>query len=675
MEDTSLVDDKINLAILYFKLQNYEKALSTYNVLINQLKNLPRSTIKQIRKSYNLLETPLVGPAIHPKLGSLLDQRAATYEKLNQLASALKDGRELIKLEPIGCKGYLRTGKILYSLDKKVEAYKCYQEGLYIIEKSIKDYNITVPEKLFTSLKTQYKALNIELKRKRTMAETKETTKLVKKTRIRTTDPFAYFPVDILELIFQNIPMNQILKCHTVSKLWYYTLTSIPRLYDFKCRANIALNEFVSGVRLFKKICSYSSSKLVQHVRINHACNKQHLAKMLDILIREQGILPRNLSIMDKNFNLQLLFHLFAKSGWKLLNFQNLESLKIGINCSIKYGHALLNMFKKLKALEIVILVSEKSSLDLIPIQDKLFRRFKDQELEEYGLERLLLVNHPKLLSDNPNPISPQTYSPYPILLNRVFPGLTELTLVSFDFSTTLPQFGEFLMQTPKLEKLYLENNQAINMLIFFQMLVNYKPTFKLQEFTFRESSVVSAISLTEFRLTDLPQLKNLYKLDLYKNCLSVTGFLKMLKIGGKSIRHLNIGHSIYISFVLHSTKMIYLYDILDKCPHLSHLYLNDMDIDQQAMVQINKDLERISCHLQMLDLSFNKIDGVSLIRMFEKCLIVNPIEQMVLHGMDISTDTIQYLIRKKYVNSVSTDTARLKWQAFGVNSWVQERS
>ena len=37
---------------------------------------------------------------------------------------------------------------------------------------------------------------------------------------------------------------------------------------------------------------------------------------------------------------------------------------------------------------------------------------------------------------------------------------------------------------------------------------------------------------------------------------------------------------------------MIYLYDILDKCPHLSHLYLNDMDIDQQAMVQINKDLE-----------------------------------------------------------------------------------
>ena len=55
-----------------------------------------------------------------------------------------------------------------------------------------------------------------------------------------------------------------------------------------------------------------------------------------------------------------------------------------------KVWTCLVEHVQKLKALEIVILVSEKSSLDLIPIQDKLFRRFKDQELEEYGLERLL---------------------------------------------------------------------------------------------------------------------------------------------------------------------------------------------------------------------------------------------------------------------------------------------
>ena len=38
MTDLKLIEDKSKLAILYFKSQEYEKALGTYNVLINQLK-------------------------------------------------------------------------------------------------------------------------------------------------------------------------------------------------------------------------------------------------------------------------------------------------------------------------------------------------------------------------------------------------------------------------------------------------------------------------------------------------------------------------------------------------------------------------------------------------------------------------------------------------------------
>ena len=669
MTDLKLIEDKSKLAILYFKSQEYEKALGTYNVLINQLKNLPKSTIRQIRKDNNLQESPIVGPTIHPKLGSLIDQRAATYEKLGQIASALKDGRELTKLEPIGCKGYLRTGKLLLGMNKKVEAYKCYQEGIYIIEKAIKDYNINVPEKLFASLKLHYRELNRELKQKRRTED--EYKKVVKKTR-RSTDPFVHLPIDIIEIIFRDIPMNHILRLHLVSKLWYYTLTSIPSLYLFKCKSNIALSEFISGAKLFKKISSHSTSKLIQQIKVNQVTTKAHFLKVLEVLIREPGMLVKNLDLIDKNFNLQLFYHLVSKFGWRWGNLRNLESLRIGINCSIKYGRVLLNMFKKLKVLEIVILQGEKSSLDLIPIQEKMFKKLKDLEVEEYPLEKLLLVNHTKLLLNNPNPISAQTYNPYPIFLDKNFPALTELTLVSFDFATTLPEFGEFLTRIPKLTKLYLENNQNINMLIFLQMIINYRPEFKLQEFTFRESCAISPISLTEFRLGDLHQFKNIYKLDLYKNCLSVTGLLKLLKICGRSIRSLHIGHSHYISFTIHSQRMISLYDILIKCPLLNQMYLNDMDIDQAAMIQINKDLEKISSNFQMLDLSFNKIDGISLLRMFDKKLIVNPIEVLVLNGMEISTDTIQYLIRKRYVKNVVFDKSRIKWQVFGVNSWVQ---
>ena len=169
---------------------------------------------------------------------------------MGQIASALKDGRELTKLEPIGCKGYLRTGKLLLGMNKKVDAYKCYQEGIYIIEKAIKDYNINVPEKLFASLKLHYRELNRELKQKRRTED--EYKKVVKKTR-RSTDPFVHLPIDIIEIIFRDIPMNHILRLHLVSKLWYYTLTSIPSLYLFKCKSNIALSEFISGAKLFKK--------------------------------------------------------------------------------------------------------------------------------------------------------------------------------------------------------------------------------------------------------------------------------------------------------------------------------------------------------------------------------------------------------------------------------------
>lgn len=670
MSDQKLLEDKSQLAILYFKSQEYEKALGTYNVLINQLKNLPKSTIKQIRKDNNLLESPIIGPIIHPKLGSLLDQRAATYEKLGQVVSALKDGKELTKLEPIGCKGYLRTGKLLVGMNKKIEAYKCYQEGIYIIEKAIREYNIIVPGKLMMSLKTQYRALNRELKQKRRTED--DVSKIVKKVK-RSTDPFNFLPLEVIEIIFQYIPMNQILQMHLVSKLWYYKLTSIPRLYHFKCKHNISLHEFTKGAKLFKKISSHSSLKMIQQVKINQVTTKPHFLKVLEVLIREPGMLIKHLDLIDKHFNLQLFYYLLAKFGWRLDNLSRLESLRIGINCSIKYGQILLNMFKKLKVLEIIILQDEKSNLDLIPIQEKMFRKFKGLEVDEYPLEKLLFVNHPKLLIDNPNPISSQTYNPYPIFLDKNFPALTELTLVSFDFSTLLPEFGEFLTRVPQLTKLYLENNQNINMLIFLQMIINYRPVFKLEEFTFRESTAaISPISLTEFRLSDLQQFKNIHKLDLYKNCLSVTGLLKLLKICGKSIRSLHIGHSHYISFTIHSQRMISLYDILIKCPLLKQMYLNDMDIDQSAMVQINKDLERISSNFQMLDLSFNKIDGISLLRMFDKKLIVNPIEVLVLNGMEISIDTIQYLMRKGYVKNVLFDKSRIKWQVFGVNSWVQ---
>ncbi|KAL9017749.1 MAG: hypothetical protein Q9185_004906 [Variospora sp. 1 TL-2023] len=94
-----------------YRCKNYPAALDFFNSVIFQEKN----------------------PAI-----DVLDNRAATYEKLGDLHAALKDGRRMITDHKTSCasaclnrpKGYLRTGKTLKLLGKPTTALGIYQYGL-----------------------------------------------------------------------------------------------------------------------------------------------------------------------------------------------------------------------------------------------------------------------------------------------------------------------------------------------------------------------------------------------------------------------------------------------------------------------------------------------------------------------------------------------------------------
>ena len=307
--DQETINDKLNLAILYFKSSDYEKALNLYNQLILKCQSYSIDELKLIRVNiYNLNQIPPVGPIIHPKLGSLLDQRAATYEKLDQLDKSLKDGEKLVRYEPISCKGYLRVAKVLLIMKKEVDAYKILQRGNYIICNAIEKYHIAVPEKLFNSLKSQYKALNRRLKQqkeqssnnnilnkslernlekmlplKRTKSESSTSSKKSKKTL----DPFNYFPLEIIELIFQSFTLKDVLRCHLVSSKWYHVLVNIPSLYTCKIsfKPKITTNEFINGVKLIKKIIDNSYSKQIKMLKLRSTANNLQLFKMIEILI------------------------------------------------------------------------------------------------------------------------------------------------------------------------------------------------------------------------------------------------------------------------------------------------------------------------------------------------------------------------------------------------------
>jgi len=97
------VSELQELAQAQYKRKEYKQALATLNEALKTVSN---------------------------PTASLLDNRAAVHEKLDNLNSALKDARTTIKLHERDVTGYLRAGKLLQKMDKHQVALEIYKRGL-----------------------------------------------------------------------------------------------------------------------------------------------------------------------------------------------------------------------------------------------------------------------------------------------------------------------------------------------------------------------------------------------------------------------------------------------------------------------------------------------------------------------------------------------------------------
>ncbi|ODV81478.1 uncharacterized protein CANTADRAFT_43981 [Suhomyces tanzawaensis NRRL Y-17324] len=722
-----LATDKLELAVLYFKSKEYEKALKLYNDLVQNYTNISVASLQELRTQlYGLTKTPVEGPVIHPKLGTVLDQRAATYEKMGQTDRALKDGFQLTKLEPIGCKGYLRVGKILMLLNREWESYKWYQKGVSKIEKAIKEHKIEVPHKLFKSLKDKYLEMkelvestqipsgknkveysnqSLGMRRETTSSANSNTASTIVRASTlpsgssTTENPFMHFPSEILQIIFQFIPFKQLLSCHLVCKNWYSKLTQIPVLYTKKVnfKVQITLEEFLSGVALLKKVLRWTNLKMLHSFRLRSSLNSAHLNKIISTIITEPSFSLRSLEIFDPSFSFQLFLSKLIRFGWKFNNLKSVENLRFGINSSIRHEDIIFELFKKLKTFTILVLYPEMSGKfnDLVNQNDIRFKKLLSEiKHSDYpSLESLILINHPKLCKDALG-IFPnfESYNPYPMFLNKTFSNLQELTIVSFDFKFQLPALGEFFLRSPKLNRLTFENNAHFTLFEFFQLLKNYNPEFKLNNLTFRELSNTGSSSLNEFQLNDLSQLNELALLDINGCSLSCKGFLRLLKIINKSrtITSLLIGNSKYLKFKTDTfynreatRSILSLYDLLVEVPELTQLDLHNLELDNQSMKQFSKDIKRFgyrNCKLTTLDMSFSKIEGIGLIDLFEAFPSMMAkrepgfyfvVSRLIIDGMEISKSTLDLLVKNGYVGELRNNLNKQRWQEFGVNSMV----
>ncbi|PGH14560.1 hypothetical protein AJ80_05880 [Polytolypa hystricis UAMH7299] len=135
----------------------------------------------------------------------ILDNRAATYCKLGNLAAGLRDGRRMVEGDKMDARGYLRIAQILQMMDKRSTALDLYQHALRALPLNNPDRGKI--ELLAAKLDKRLNGPPL-------------------------TDPFTMLPLELVSIILEGLDLRTLLKIQLVSKLWANLSKSFPKLWE-----------------------------------------------------------------------------------------------------------------------------------------------------------------------------------------------------------------------------------------------------------------------------------------------------------------------------------------------------------------------------------------------------------------------------------------------------------
>ncbi|ODQ62340.1 hypothetical protein WICANDRAFT_60401 [Wickerhamomyces anomalus NRRL Y-366-8] len=698
MSSEDVVATALEVGNKQFKLQKYDECVKIYSKAIELVESLSQKTILKLRKSYGLTERPAYlkqGENVnHPKLLTLLDNRAAAYEKLQNYQQAVQDSQRAVSIEPFNAKGYIRMGKLMLFMKKETKAYEVFSKGVKRIEYGVTKYGIKVNPNLLQHLKAQKQQLTSKLNEQKAQVKESERYPDIKRAseslvrsvsgssqerkRAKTSsslnpkgssqlsrsfDLLLWLPIEIITHIFSHLPLKDVLNCLLVSPEWNHTLSRIPALFN-----NISISRFASLKQvqscfsLLLKSRRSSHIKALDHFRL-HSIRRTDERQILNFILNKSSIcFTGDVDFSFLDVTTEQLVDCLKRNSVALRKLETLKHLKLSCVLVPTAEESLLELLPNLESFELIRVPDNKRPSTL--------RRYQANDHTFPNLKKLTLVGDIK--------------SKYPSIpffdhfLNQVqsFPNLKSLTIVGYDFQTlnTASREFNFLQNLPKLQSLVFENNDNFNLSTFFKShdLLEFK---ELKKFALREREIRYSEHLMHYDSFYLSRIfQNLRILDLTGSSITWQGLSKILKVCGSSLQQLSIGYCQNVIFKkgpfrVHVNGGFFDFENFFKwCPNLQVLYLNQStDFNDYSLTQMVTALKQqeLFKNLKLLDLSFNEVSGYKLLDLVK----VLKIESLILHGLDIHTETIK-LMESSYCKKVESRIDKQSWREYGINSY-----
>ncbi|GMG37303.1 unnamed protein product [Ambrosiozyma monospora] len=632
MDDNSKLKDLVSQlstqGLREFQNGHYTKALKNFSKAITSIHDQHRASKVQGKGKY------------HSGYSSLLDYRAACFEKLNKLSHALIDSERLIELYPYNCKGYLRTAKIHKLMNEPKKSYNVLTSGLEKLRSGRKKYGSKLPinDTLYSRMKADCQSLMKSFQLSRTAV----THKSVVPTS--NTDPVQRLPLEVVMTFFAMLDQKSILKSLLVSKLWYRTITSLPKISEqLSLKSPISLKEFDLFLSFFKKVNSGRKIKLIRNVSLRpKPADEPSIVKRFftqDMTVQKLTLLLRNVSSanMDKLLSRDTNTRKMFRSMIDL-------SLQISIVNSRRGINYLLNHCSSLRRL--TLLVSDIANN--APVEPL------DFQTTFTSLKSLSIYFRPTGMgSYNASFMSSM------LQLNS-FENLSELSLSNCNVNPD-SLASVFEKSDESLKALKLDGIPNVTLEWLLTVLQDRK--CRLSSLDVRE---IGTTTPQHFRSAQYDQtflvLSELRALNLNNTTISFEGLMKLIRATKSNLVHVHLVANLFLVFkksVFDSRQSGGLFDFaefIQGCPQLRNLgFIQCPNLTDYSLKILSKQLitQGSPQQLSYLDISSNAITGVGILELFQapKCWL--RLMKLKINGCNVHPETVKLLTQKGYCNEV----------------------